>query len=883
MSTQKKDVRRWEKVESLFYEALDIAPADRASFLDKACPRDDSIRQDVERLLALDADADSVLDESPVDAHSLAELSDTAGSLASVDSHIGPYRLVQVIGEGGMGTVWLAERADEHFEKRVAIKLLRHGMDGDESLKRFRVERQVLADLQHPNIAHLIDGGVTCQGLPYLVMEHVKGQRIDQYCDQRALSIKARLELFCDVCKGVEYAHSSLVVHRDLKPQNVFVTEDGFVKLLDFGIAKVLAPSGVEDTVDVTQAGRHLMTPRYASPEQVLGHPITTASDTYALGVVLYELLTGRRPYELDTTSAAQLERIVCEHEPTRPSMAVDQAVDETTAASSEHSPTTAESVSHARGVDCATLRKQLTGDLDTIVLMALRKEPDRRYSSVEQFSQDIRRFLDDLPVTARPDTFPYRSQKFVRRNRWAVGVASAFVFSLVTGLVVTTGLYRDAALARTAERVARENAESRAAEAEQTAAFFADMLGSVSPGFAQGRDMTVIREVLDRASDQVATKLAEFPQAEATLRMTIGNTYGLLGDYERATPHLEAALALNVRLHGEDSLEVAEVFQKQAVLAEALGDYDGARELFTRQLPIREREGDHIGIAEVWSGQARLAYIAGDPAEMLEKAERARDVFLNELSEIDERTIKAMDLIAGAHTLFGRYEEAVDGFTKLNELWTTLKGPMHPATITNEANLAMLLRHLKRNEEAEERLTRVVDTAAQVFGEEHENTLGARTSLAQTLQALKRFDEAEVQVRIAFETLGRTVGERHPDTLHASSVLGSVLLGARRFDESIKVLRKSYELHVEVMSKDSPGANATATALGTALLEAGRRHWSEAEAVLTDAVERLVKLGGPKFQLTKNAVKQLRRLYSPDAQDRPDKLAELGQRFGSD
>ena len=487
------------------------------------------------------------------------------------------------------------------------------------------------------------------------------------------------------------------------------------------------------------------------------------------------------------------------------------------------------------------------------------------------------------MPVRARPDTVGYRTRKFASRHAVSVtGLAIAFV-ALVVGVIVFGYLYRDAANARAAEQMARENAESRAAEAEQTASFFANMLESVSPGFAKGRDMTIIREVLDGASDEVTTELAEFPQAQATLRLTVGNTYRLLGDYERAAPHLDAALALNTRLHGQESPQAADVLHRQALLSEAIGEYDDARDLYARELPIRERESDRVGTAEIWGGQARMAYYAGNVPEMLLKAEQARDVFLDEIGELDERTLEVLGLVAAAHTLLGRYDEAEAGQLRIIELWNQLEGPMHPNSIASEANLAMLLRQLRRNEEAEVRLSAVVDRAATVFGEDHESTLAARTSLAQTLQALQRYDEAEGQVRIAIETLRKSLGEKHPDTLHAMSVLGSVLRGAERFDEAIAVLRKSHELHVEVMGVDAPGTNSTAAVLGAVLIEAGEQHWPEAEALLTDALERLVKLAGPEFQLTRTALKELRRLYAPDVMDRPDKLAKLDERFGEE
>ncbi|MCH8150312.1 MAG: serine/threonine protein kinase, partial [Planctomycetes bacterium] len=565
-----------------------------------------------ERLLNRHGESDAGVDEMFGDVVSQG-LPETA---ADVVPAIANYTIGSELGRGGMGVIYKARQ--HHPSRDVALKVIRGSHLPDAQQKRlFNREIQSLARLRHPNVADIHEAGVTDDGRPFFAMELVHGKTLSEYAsdlptDTRSQRqrIRTLLGVFEKICDAISYAHQRGVIHRDLKPSNIIVTEPAGgsgsgslsdmgpgVKVVDFGLARITDPD-VAATV-TTDAGQIRGTFAYMAPEQIQGDPgdIDIRSDVYALGVLLFEVLTGRLPYDLKHSSVGKVIRIICETAPTRPS----------------------------------TLNTALRGDLETIILKTLSKAPDHRYQSVNAMGEDIARFLTDQPILARPDTFQYRSAMFIRRNKWAVGLASAFVFSLITGLVVTTGLYRDAALAR-------ENAESRAAEAEQTAAFFADMLGSVSPGFAKGRDMTIIREVLDRASDEVATELAEFPQAEATLRVTIGNTYRLMGDYDRAAPHLDAALALNIRLHGEDSLEVAEVLHKQAVLAEALGDYDGARELFARQLPIHEHEGDRVGIAEVWSGQARLAYYAGDSAEMLDKAERARDVFLDELGEKDER-----------------------------------------------------------------------------------------------------------------------------------------------------------------------------------------------------------------------------------------------------
>jgi serine/threonine protein kinase len=342
----------------------------------------------------------------------------------------GPYQIVREIGRGGMGTVYLAGRADDQFKKRVALKILRGGFNTHEVLSRFRHERQILATLDHPNIASLLDGGSTPSGEPYFVMDYVEGTPIEQYCDSHQLSVAERITLFRQVCSAVQYVHQNLIVHRDLKPSNILVTPDGTPKLLDFGIAKILKPELIMTMVDATSADARVMTPAYASPEQVRGEPITTASDIYSLGVILYELLTGHRPYRVKNNSQHELSRAICEDDPDKPSTAVSRAEK-----GPQRQPVTVEEVSRNRSSAPEKLQRSLKGDLDNILLKAMRKEPQRRYASVEQFSEDLRCHLANLPVSAHEDTLGYRVGKFVRRNRVPVAAALLALASLVAGM----------------------------------------------------------------------------------------------------------------------------------------------------------------------------------------------------------------------------------------------------------------------------------------------------------------------------------------------------------------------------------------------------------------------------------------------------------------
>jgi eukaryotic-like serine/threonine-protein kinase len=452
---------RWQQVKELLAAVLEQPPEKRRVFLDRQVNGDEALRAEVESLLAHEEAGDIIVDSAKISSRiSLARVI-TGEFRSDLDrseddhppirkiSRVGPYKIIRELGRGGVGSVYLAERDDQQYRRQVAIKLIRRGMDTDFILRRFRNERQILAALDHPNVARLLDGGATENDRPYLVMEYVDGEPIDVFCDQRALNIEERLKLFQQVCAAVHSAHQHLVIHRDIKPSNILVTREGAPKLLDFGIAKLLTPELAAQTLDPTLSAMRLLTPAYASPEQIKGQPITTATDVYSLGVLLHELLTGHKPYRVDSRAPLEVMQAVLETEATRPSTAV--MITETISGGngSTSITLTPESVSKARDATPDRLRRRLRGDLDNILLMALRKDPQRRYASVEDFSADIRRHVENRPVLAREDSVVYRVNKFVRRSR--VGVAPlivSLVLLCLIGLIAYSWISRNSKLA---------------------------------------------------------------------------------------------------------------------------------------------------------------------------------------------------------------------------------------------------------------------------------------------------------------------------------------------------------------------------------------------------------------------------------------------------
>lgn len=571
---------RDRRVQEILQQTLLLEPARRTAFLVETCAGDEALRTSVETLMQAQSDA-----------------------ATDLDRRIGPYRLVRELGSGGMGAVYLAERVEKGFQQRVAIKLIRRGMEFDEVIQRFRYERQILASLEHPNIARLLDGGATEEGVPYFVLEYIEGVPIDEYCRENNLSVSARIELFQHVCAAVHYAHQNLVIHRDLKPANILVTKEGVPKLLDFGIAKILQPEQFAMTIARTATWARPMTPAYASPEQVRGLTLTTASDVYSLGVVLYELLTGRRPYEIRGTSVRDIEQIVCEVEPERPSTLISkmsaggdalQTRVREAATNPVSSPGPISRETKAPADDLDALRKLLAGDLDNIVLMALRKEPLRRYPSAEQLSEDLRRHLAGLPVLARPNTFRYIAEKFVRRNKAAVAAAALVLLTLIGGVIATNLQARVA-------RAERARAEKRFNDVRQLAnSFLFEFHDSIEklPGSTPARALVVKRalEYLNNLSQEAGTDAAlqdELATAYEKVGDIQGNPYRAnLGDTPGAIENYRKALAIRERLSDgtpQGKLKLADTYERLGESVEITGDRTGALAAHRKALALRE------------------------------------------------------------------------------------------------------------------------------------------------------------------------------------------------------------------------------------------------------------------------------------------------------
>ncbi|MGH7701169.1 MAG: tetratricopeptide repeat protein [Gemmatimonadales bacterium] len=764
---------RWQRVAELFETAASLPPEQRAAYLDAASGGDPGLRREVEALLAAEGLASDVLKRAVAEAAREAAAGlPAAPSLAG--RRIGPYELRRELGHGGMGAVYLAVRADDAYRKTVAIKLIRHGAEDPDTLHRFLAERQILATLDHPHIARLHDGGATEDGLPYVVMEHVEGEPLHTYCDQRRVGVTARLELFLKVCDAVQYAHRNLVVHRDLKPGNILVTAEGTPKLLDFGIAKLLEPPGA---TPATRTAVRLMTPEYASPEQVRGEPITTATDVYSLGVVLYELLTGQRPYQVAREAPGALERAICEQDPGRPSAVVGHA---------------AEPVARARGLRPERLRRALAGDLDNIVLKALRKEPERRYASVEQLAADVRHHLEGRPVSARRDTFRYRAGKFVRRNAAGVG-ATLTTVAVVAGLTLSYTLR----LARERDRVRIE-----AAKAAEVSSFLMELFEVSDPGHARGRDVTA-RELLDRGAGRIERQLAGEPAVRATMMRVIGAVYQRLGLYEEAGPLLEGALALADSADG-DPLARAAALHEFGGLKLAKGDFAAADSLLTVALTLRRARPPFPSVELV--GTLNDLGLTAQRRGQLPRADTLLSEAVGEARRLPtgegnvEALGSALTLLGRLRQRQGRYTESDTLLREALERRRTELGEDHPSVGDALDALAETLRLDGRLEESEAMFREALAHGRRVLGNDHPTVTSRMGNLAIALDNQVKYPEALALKREVLVRSRTQLGPTHPfvaQTLNnlaaTHSSMGNLAAASRLYREALAIHRGNY------------------------------------------------------------------------------------------
>ena len=757
---------RWQEIQDVYLAALTRPPEERLAWLDAACATDPDLRDEVESLLA--TGEGDLLDATLNDL--LLLLDEDEGEGPPPPEHAGPYVILEELGRGGMGVVHRALRDDGQYAREVALKLVQPAGDAGEVARRFRRERQILAALEHSGIARLYEAGVAADGRSWLAMELVRGEPIHRYCDRLRLPVGERLALFEQVLSAVEYAHRNLVIHRDLKPSNVLVTEDGDVKLLDFGIAKLLdaTDDGTYDDEPLTRAGQHLLTPEYASPEQRSGEPLTTASDVYSLGVMLHQLLVGRRPEGGDPTSPSTVRET--------------------------------EEAARARGTTPRRLRRQLRGELDTIVLRALRPVASERYPTVSALLDDLVRYRTGKPILARSPSWPYRARKLVARNRLAVGAAAAALLGLVGGLGVA--LHQ--------ARVAREERDL----AESVSGFLENMFTSSNPFDRSGerRDTLPVRSFLDQAVERLDADLADQPEARARMQRVLGTVNEALGAYDRSRTLLEAAVAGYRQLGGDHAPEVSVALRDLGRVVHSAGDAAAAEPYYLEALEIADAR---YGPTSTEAGDIRIQLAAVlITLERLDEAEATLRAGIAARADTGAaaaaKTIENLNLLAVLQYRRNEVDSAIVTMGLALDLSQRTLGPDNPTTAVLAQNLGLALHRRGRDEEAEPHLRDALRGLEMALGPDHPNLGPTMKNLALVLDATGRPAEADSLFRASVAFTRRVAGDRHPDLAIALYDYGTTLMRWGELEHARALVDEAVEVSRVAIGPEAPGTGVT-------------------------------------------------------------------------
>jgi serine/threonine protein kinase len=840
-------VAHWDRVKELLHQAMQLAPEQRAQFLDEACSSDVVLRDEVESLLLADEDVRSSFLQSPP----LGSESDGIGAVATLEPgqvFSQRFQLVRKLGEGGMGQVWLAEQTSP-VRRQVALKLIKAGMYDEALVQRFQSERQSLAIMDHPAIAKVFDAGTTPQGQPYFVMEYVPGLPITEYCDQKKLKIRDRLELFVQACEGVQHAHQKAIIHRDLKPANILVVEvDGkpVPRIIDFGLAKATAPQVAGESI-FTQVGHFVGTPGYMSPEQADSgfrdgvQDIDTRTDVYSLGVVLYVLLTGLQPFETKQKQKQPLDELLRklrEEEPSRPSTKVsaDRDTSATTAA--------------ARGIEPRQLVSLLRGDLDWITMKALEKDRARRYGAPSELAADVRRHLNFEPVEAGPASAGYRLRKYVRRHRVAVAAVAGLVLLLAAFSVLQALQLRR--ITRERDRANRESDR-----ATRITDFMTDMFKVSDPSEARGNSVTA-REILDKASTDMQKGLAKDPEVQSQMMQVMAQTYLNLGLYARSHDLAQRALDARLGLLGPDDPKTLESMTQLGWILDREGHYSEAESLERRALmgerrvlgpedPLTLKAMDNLAV--IMDGQSRH-----DEQEKLER--EVIEIAIRKQGPESPQVLQSMNHLGIALLGQGRYGAAEQEYRQVLDVARRVLGADHPQTLSAMNNLAWAIQAQGRFAEAEPLCRQVLSTYERVLGPEHRNTVSAMVVLVNVLKKEGHFAESEKLSREALAIYSRTLGPEHPHTLLCKADLADLLYKGGHLHEAEELQRETLAAQIRVLGSENPDSLVSRTSLARTLTAEGR--YAEAEKIAWSAFKTQLRDLGSQYPDTLNSLQQL-------------------------
>ena len=822
------DSQRWARITQLCNEAMSYHGLARHSFLEQQCKGDIELRREVESLIA-NYESDPGFLDDPV-----SEIGEVESEIA--ERYIGQYRLVKPLGQGGMGDVFLAVQSNTN--QHVALKLLRSSFSRANIAKRFEIEQRILAGLDHPNISRLLDIGETEDKLPFLVMEFVDGIPITDYCDEKKLSIEARLELFKQVCNAIQYAHQNLVVHRDIKPSNLLVDAKGNVKLLDFGIAKLLNAADPEVSILETQTGVRLMTPAYASPEQVQGDNITTNSDIYSLGVLLYELLTGTRPFDLANKKQSEIDRIIVEEVPTKPSTVVARIPE----------------AGASRLLPNAKLRKLLHGELDNIVLKSLRKEPSRRYSSAVNFAADIDRYLTGMPVLAQPDSVKYRTRKFVNRHKWSVGLASVLVLTLLSFAVLMAWQSKIVAQER-------DRAQEEARKSAQTTDFMQGLFKTADP-VATPRDTLRIRDFLEKGALQIENELSGQPELQVAMLNTIGLAYHNLGRLDRSESLFSEALDLSKNFLDDDD----------PAYKESLGNLIGTYRVLDKQKPEllhellelnrRDFGETHSSVIATLFNLSNAYHFQGKSEKSDSLSSLAQNLLNSAVPEDNPALASALRSAGNMQMGSGQFSDALETCKKALAMERRLYGERDPEISITLSSISQIYIKMDSLDQAKNTLLKTIELQDYYFPEGHRDLGSSYMMLAQVLsENPSTLDEAEVYARDGIEVYKKVLGDDEAYMVgFGYHTLGHVLEKKSLFKEAELIFAQSVEVYQGIFGPSFPTTIEVRQDLAMMHLE--QNDFKQAEIILKPDYIYLLEKRGELDKYTESARDRLETLY---------------------
>jgi serine/threonine protein kinase/tetratricopeptide (TPR) repeat protein len=757
------DRARWERIQKLFHDAADVPQGEQRVFLEAACGDDEELVVEVLAMLDQDANDHSLLDRNIADIAQETLANAIPASL--ILKEFGPYRIMKLLGEGGMGVVYLAERRDLGTE--VAVKVLRDAWLSPARRERFASEQRTLAQLNHPLIARLYDADTLDDGTPWFVMEYVDGIPLTHYCRKNECSVEQRLQLFRSVCEAVQHAHGHAVIHRDLKPSNVLVKNDGSIRLLDFGISKQLESLDLQ--LDQTMTGLRMMTPAYASPEQIRGDRVGISTDVYSLGVILYELLTGQLPFDLSGLTPAEAASIIAEHEPGKPSAAIKRTTD-------------SDGNSHTLSL---SLSKTAWADLDVLCLNAMHKDPHRRYRTVEALIRDVDHYLNGEPLEARPDTLDYRIGKFVRRNRRAVA-ATTVILAVIVGLIA----FFTVRLAK-----ARDTALAEAARTQRIQQFTANLFQGGDPAAGPSDSLRVIT-IVDRGVQEAKT-LNHDPKVQAELYQNLGSIYQKLGKFEPADSLLRSALEQRKSLFGADSPEAAESLTALGLLRSDQAHLDEAEQLVRQGLEMAKRHlpPNHPALAKATLAYGKVLAERGSYDQAITALDEA--VRLQSAPGVAPADLAtSLSALADAHYRAGHYDICKSLYTRVLEMHRQIYGERHPLVADDLGSLAAAQRDLGYYSEAERLDRQALEIAQSYYGNNHPKTAGCLTALAESLTYENKYDEAVSYLNQALAIQERVYGPAHPSVAETLNELGNVASMRDHLDEAEARFQRAADIY---------------------------------------------------------------------------------------